>query len=229
MKQQPQKYQKQNNPTNTLEESLLSQGYDFVVGIDEAGRGPWAGPMHLGAYIYDNKEKYSINTLIKDSKLLSEPQRESCFLSLKPENRFFVSVSAKEIDEIGLVKVINISMLELILHVLALPKCEGKKIIALIDGRFRFKNLPIEYRSIIDGDRLHYAISCGAIVAKVTHDTEMHKIDKIFPQYDFKNNKGYGTKMHQLALEKYGICEEHRKTYKPIREFIAKREQSTKG
>ena len=216
-----------NNPTISLEESLLSEGYDIILGIDEAGRGPWAGPLYFGGYIYDNKEKYSFNSLIKDSKLLSEENRELCFVKLKPENRVFTRISAKEVDSLGLSEAVKVAILELVLHVLAMPKCANKKIIALIDGKYRF-NLPIDYKSIIDGDRIHYSISCGSIVAKVLRDHEMRKLDEKFPQYGFKNNKGYGTKMHIKGIEKYGLCEEHRKTYKPIREYIARCEQTGK-
>ena len=196
-----------NSPTSLLENSLLNKGYKYIIGIDEAGRGAWAGPLAMAAFIYTKELDQIAN--IKDSKLLSPSKREQILKNLRLENSYLELIPAQLIDKVGLAKVIEIAITNLI------SRINLANAIYLIDGNYKL-NVPAEYRSIINGDKNHIVISSASIVAKVKRDRLMLKYDEIFPEYGFKSHKGYGTKQHLNALNKYGICPIHRKSFKPI-------------
>lgn len=203
----------QNNPTTKLENSLLGSGFKGIIGIDEAGRGSWAGPIAFAAYSYDLQD--SVNTNIKDSKLLSASKREG-LLSKLPTSRYeYVFIDNDSIDKEGLSTAIYIGIQQLI------SKFDPISSIFLIDGNYKL-DLDVQYRSLIKGDRLHYSISCASIVAKVYRDRLMAEIAKEFPQYKFDINKGYGTKAHYESLLRYGPCRLHRASFKPVKEIIEK-------
>ncbi len=181
----------------------------IIVGVDEAGRGPLAGPVVAAAVII---EEDLLPEYINDSKRLSRDKREKLYLIIKDKaSECGVGiVSPKEID------MINIHNANL----LAMKKaCKGikedKKHIFYIDGIFSPKIKGI-VKCVKHGDALIPAVSAASIIAKVTRDKIMEDIDKDYPMYNFKNNKGYPTKEHISCLEKYGPCEHHRKTFKPI-------------
>ncbi len=188
----------------------------IIIGIDEVGRGPIAGPVAVCAFIcrenfFDNLE---ISLPLRDSKKLTIKQREKWFKYLQTckisgKCDFKVSyVSPEHIDKFGIVKCINKALEK---SLLAIAPQDFYKI--FLDGGLKapkeFKN----QETIIKGDEKIKVISCASIVAKVSRDSVMRKFAKVFPDYDFENNVGYGTKAHYKAIEKNGLTEIHRKTF----------------
>jgi ribonuclease HII len=205
-------------PDTKLEEKLWNDGYDIVVGIDEVGRGPLAGPVAAGAVAF-TKECIAVEG-VRDSKTLSEKQRNELYEKIKESVKGYGvgMVTEKEIDEIG------IQMAVLKAMTLALEQLEemigDKASYLLIDGT----NVELigEYPTfkMSKGDQKHYCISAASILAKVDRDNLMIEYAKEYPHYGFESNMGYGTKQHMDALKEYGICEIHRKSYKPIMKYI---------
>ncbi len=180
----------------------------IIVGIDEAGRGPIAGPVVAGAVILP--EGFS-HPEITDSKKLSEKKREEFYDIIVNEALAWAvgMVSPKEIDEINILKATHKAMR------LAIEALSIKPSFALVDG-LPVKGLPCEHEAIVKGDALVPAISCASIIAKVTRDRIMVAEDEKYPEYGFKKHKGYGTKEHIEAIKKYGVCPIHRVTFEPI-------------
>ena len=181
-------------------------------GVDEAGRGPWAGPVVAACVILD-KEIPKLNE-IKDSKQLTEKKREELYEIIKANSIYGIgAASNKEIDKIGIVKATELAIKRAIGHM------SEKPTFLLIDGRDNF-DLPIKYKTIIKGDSRVKSIAAASILAKVWRDKYMKLIADIYPQYEFEKHKGYGTKIHLEALREYGICEMHRTSYKPVQKII---------
>ena len=205
-------------PDTKLEEKLWNDGYDIVVGIDEVGRGPLAGPVAAGAVAF-TKECEVIDG-VRDSKTLSEKQRNELYEQIKESVKGYGvgMVNEKEIDEIG------IQMAVLKAMTLALRQVEemiGRKAdYLLIDGT----NVELvgEYPTMkmSKGDLHHYSISAASILAKVDRDNLMVEYSKKYPHYGFESNMGYGTKQHMDAIKKYGVCDIHRRSYKPVRDCM---------
>ncbi len=194
-----------------------------VVGIDEAGRGPWAGPVVAGAVIIKNRNLSEI--LLKgldDSKKLSAIKREKLYKELfaaQDEGKLIIGIgqsTAKEIDELNILQATFLAMKR------ALDKLDIIPDIALIDGNQTPKNFPCQCKTIIKGDARSMSIAAASIVAKVYRDNLMNKLAIKYPYYGFEKNAGYGTALHQKGLAEYGICEEHRQSYKPIKEIMQK-------
>jgi ribonuclease HII len=205
-------------PDIKLEQKLWKEGYDIVVGIDEVGRGPLAGPVGAGAVVI--RPDTEILELVRDSKTLSEKQRNEVYEQIKESVYGYGvgMVSEREIDEIGIQSAVQKAM------VLALEQVEKmierKAEYLIIDGT----NVELlgEYPTmkISKGDLHHYSISAASILAKVDRDNLMIKYAKEFPNYGFERNMGYGTKEHMDALKKFGPCKIHRRSYKPVNECI---------
>ena len=192
-----------------FENQLLSEGYRAVAGIDEAGRGPLAGPVVAASCILPTKS--SIPSL-NDSKKLSPNQRETLFNMLKDTPGVFFGIgiaSAKEIDEINILQATFLAMQRAVSAMKIPPDY------LLIDGN-KAPSFSIPFKTVIGGDGLIPSIAAASILAKVTRDLLMCKIDEKWPEYGFLKHKGYGTKSHFEAIEKWGPCQEHRKTFKPI-------------
>lgn len=204
----------QNNPTINLENSYLESAYKKVIGIDEAGRGSWAGPIAFAAHCYDLSDK--IIPEVKDSKLLSPPKREQILSNLPISRYKYVLIENDNLDKQGMSEAIKISIKKLV------SMFDPNDSIFLIDGNYKL-DLDVDYKSIIKGDRLHYSIACASIVAKVTRDKLMREYAKKFPQYNFEINKGYGTAAHLRSLIEYGPCKLHRVSFKPIKEIVKKK------
>ena len=203
-------------PTYNLEKQLLKKGYRNIVGIDEVGRGAWAGPLIAVASIIDTKfgsQKSRLKSQIKDSKLLSEKLREKLFEELSTKVIWSIGiVTHKEIDKFGIVQA------NLLVIKRALRSLEIKPDYLLIDRVYGFKNkLPFEI--ITKGDRKIFSIAVASILAKVTRDRIMRDYHQQHPNYYFQKHKGYGTKLHQKSLKKHGVCKIHRLSYEPIRDF----------
>ena len=232
-----------------LEKKLISEGYDFVIGIDEAGRGPLAGPVVACACalktlgVASLRHPVSKFEMIRDSKKLSEKQRENLFDFI--QENFYVGVGICNhltIDRINILEASFLAMKKAIgdlnKNLLSFPRrressvktnfgdwipaCAGMttRTIILVDGNKVIPNLSIEQRAIIGGDKIVKSISAASIIAKVTRDRIMREMHMKYPEYNFAQHKGYGTKIHMAALKKYGPCEIHRKSFRPVRESV---------
>lgn len=194
------------------ETELYNQNIEFIAGIDEVGRGPLVGPVVCACVVLP---KGYFNPDIKDSKKISETKREKLY-DIIMRDAVAVGIgmsSAKRIDEINILEATKEAMKE------AFENCKEKHIIehVLIDAVKL--ELDVPSTSIIKGDAKSENIAAASIVAKVTRDRMMLELDKKYPEYGFKKNKGYGTKQHIEALEKYGVLDEHRKTFRPVSNY----------
>lgn len=186
------------------ENKLFAEGVALIAGMDEAGRGPLAGPVTAACCIPDFSK---IVEGVNDSKKLTEKKRESLFDLIKNSSVSFsvVSVDEATIDEINILNATKKAMKE------ALQKLEIKPEYLLVDAVKCDFGLP--YSPIIHGDALSYSIAAASVLAKVTRDRLMLEYDELYPEYGFAKHKGYGTKQHIEALKKYGPCPIHRRTF----------------
>lgn len=193
------------------ESDLYNQGINLICGVDEVGRGPLLGPVVASAVILP---KGYIHRCIKDSKKLTSKKREELY-DVIIENAISIGVGIvyeSTIDEINIYEATKIAMKEAIENLSVKPEH------VLIDAMKL--DLDVPSTSIIKGDALSESIAAASIIAKVTRDRMIDELDKVYPMYDLKNNKGYGTKKHLEALKKYGPCPHHRKSYAPVKELI---------
>jgi len=207
-------------PNFNEEKKLWLQGYKIVVGLDEAGRGPLAGPVVAACVIFNSQflisNKFSIKQFskINDSKKLSEKQREEAYeilINHKDVKWGVGIVSEKVIDKINILEATKLAM-----------KKSFEKLnpdFLLCDGNFKINSGILE-KSIIKGDQKVFSISAASIIAKVTRDRLMQKYHKKYPQYGFDKHKGYGTALHIFNLEKFGSCKIHRKTFYPVSKLL---------
>ena len=210
------------------EKKFWAKGYNIVVGLDEAGRGPLAGPVVASAvFVKDFKKHKDLSKIflgVKDSKKLSATKREEFFrlISKNPFLDFGVGiVSEKVIDKINVLQATKLAMKEALEDLIR--KNENFNVECLIiDGNFKLNNLDqtIIQKPIIKADEKVFSCVLAGIVAKVTRDRIMKKEHKKYPQYGFNRNKGYGTFSHLKNIEKFGACKIHRKTFAPIRNSI---------
>ncbi|MFR9049479.1 MAG: ribonuclease HII [[Clostridium] leptum] len=187
------------------EKEAISKGHANVCGVDEAGRGPLAGPVYAAAVILPpGLEIEGVN----DSKKLTEKKREALFPEIKEKALAYciASASEKEIDKLN---ILNATYLAMARAVEGLPV---KADYALIDGN-RMPRLPVPGETIVKGDGLSMSIACASILAKVTRDHVMMELDQKYPQYQFAKHKGYGTKLHTDLIRQYGPCEIHRQSF----------------
>ncbi len=197
------------------EELRYYKKFGTIAGVDEAGRGPLAGPVVTAAVILDMNKKISG---LNDSKKLSEKKREELYdiITKKAICWEIKIVSPEIIDEINILQATLFGMEEAVLSLKVKPD------LCLIDGNKIPKKLIGFSKTIVKGDAKIASIAAASILAKVTRDRLMHKLHDKFPQYNFKQNKGYPTKEHIAALDKYGILDCHRKSYKPIQQLTLK-------
>ena len=194
------------------EERLLKEGYSFICGVDEAGRGPLAGPVVAAAVIL----KPNVRIAVTDSKKLTKKKRKE-LVPLIIDNSIAVSISFidnKEIDRINILEASKKAMLE------AIKGLEVKPDYVLSDAINLEDDLPISGKAIIKGDLKVASIAAASIIAKEARDDYMEAMDLKYPHYGFKKHMGYPTKFHINQIEKYGICEIHRKTFEPIKDMI---------
>ena len=190
-----------------FDRKYLNRGYKLIAGCDEAGRGPLAGPVAIGACIMPLDEN-SIIQGINDSKKLTEKKRELLYKEIidKAISYKIVLIDEKTIDDINILNATKKGM------ELAINGLETKPDITLIDA-VKGLNLDCEQQGKIKGDAQSYNIACASILAKVYRDHYMLKLDKEYPVYQFNKHKGYGTKLHIELLKKYGPCKAHRKSF----------------
>ncbi len=199
----------------SFENETWKQGIVFIAGIDEAGRGPLAGPVVAAAAILPKKIKIPA---VNDSKKLSEKQRnELKFLLLAiPGFRYAVSeIQADEIDSLNILKATHLAMRRAVLQ---LPETE----VAFVDG-LRVPDMPVKCRFIVKGDAKSASIASASILAKIHRDEIMMRYAEKYPEYGFDRHKGYGTSEHLAALKKHGPCPIHRKSFAPVRDIISPR------
>lgn len=200
------------------ENNLYKEGVTLIAGVDEVGRGPLIGPVVACACILPVNFYHKD---IKDSKKLSEKKREEMYKIIK-ENAISIGlgiVSEKVIDEENIYEATKIAMKEAIKNLNITPEH------VLIDAMKL--ELNISSTSIIKGDAKSESIAAASIIAKVTRDHMLDEMDKEYPMYDLKNNKGYGTKKHLEALQTYGPCKYHRVSYSPVRNALNEKNTKT--
>ena len=183
----------------------------LIAGIDEAGRGPWAGPVVSAAVILNEK---NIPDGLNDSKKLSEKKRLSLYSSIY--NFHFVGVGISSIEEIDSMNVLQATFLSM---KRAVEDLNPQPEYILVDGNLD-PGLNFKTKCIIKGDSISISIAAASVIAKVTRDNLMLKLDKEFPNYNWKKNKGYGTAEHRNALELHGPCKYHRKSFSPINKML---------
>ena len=199
------------------EENLNKQGYKYIGGCDEAGRGPLVGPVVCACVVFPKGYR---NDLINDSKKLTEKKREALYdVIINDALSYGIAIiSAKEIDEINILEASRKGMIE------SFKEANNKiKIDVLLTDAMDIKCLDIPVEKIIKGDAKSISIAAASIIAKVTRDRILYELDKKYPEYGFKSHKGYPTKKHLEVIEKYGIFDEYRKTYAPVKKIIEKK------
>ena len=189
-----------------IEEDMHNSGIELICGIDEAGRGPLAGPVVVGAVIMPRN---SMIEGVNDSKKVSEKKRELLYDEIIEEAIAYGVgiVDQKEIDRINILNATKEAL------TMAIKELNPKPDKIIVDALKGIDTLGIPYESIIKGDAKCYSISAASIIAKVTRDRIMRQWDEIYPKYGFIKHKGYGTKVHIEAIKKYGICPLHRKSF----------------
>jgi ribonuclease HII len=186
---------------------------DFIIaGVDEAGRGPLAGPVVAAAVILNPQRR--IHGL-DDSKVLTEKKRELLFSRIQ-EHALAWAVGSADVLEIDTINILQASLLAMQRAVAGLSIVPD---VAYVDGN-QAPKLNCAVKTIVGGDALHAAISAASILAKVTRDREMVLLAELYPQYGFAQHKGYGTKEHLAALQKHGACLIHRKSYAPVARLL---------
>ncbi|MCF7930647.1 MAG: ribonuclease HII [Acholeplasmataceae bacterium] len=194
-----------------FENELYEHGITYIAGVDEAGRGPLAGPVVAAAVIL---KKGAVFQYVDDSKKLNEKQRLLALEEIKT-NALAIGIgisSVEEIDQINIYRASREAMLS------AINQLKIKPEFLLVDAMPMEIDIPM--RSIIKGDAQSVSIAAASIVAKTTRDAYMVEMDKLFPEYNFKQHKGYGTKEHLEAIYKYGVTPIHRRTYEPIKSIL---------
>ncbi len=193
----------------------------LVAGIDEAGRGPWAGPVVAGAVIILDRrlDDFLLNAL-DDSKKLTAKKREQLYEHLRQAEvggKVVIGIgeaSAKEIDAQNILQATFLAMRRAVAQLKVQPQC------ALIDGNQNPKDFPCRSCTLVKGDARSYSIAAASIVAKVYRDRLMGKLAERYPGYGFEKNAGYGTAAHMAGLKSYGVTPEHRLSYKPVQKFL---------
>lgn len=204
-------------PHIKLETSLWEQGYRHVAGVDEAGRGPLAGPVTAGAVIIHKKDQ--IVSSVRDSKLMSALQRNHAFDHIcQTASAYGIGIATnEEIDTMGIAVAVKLAMIRALE---ATQQKLGEQIsYVIVDGSKTQILEGYHTQRILRGGLYHYSIAAGSILAKVTRDRLMDDYTNTYPQYGFSHHKGYGTKDHMNALETYGPCPIHRKSFAPVKRF----------
>jgi ribonuclease HII len=192
------------------EKKFRKRGFALIIGVDEAGRGPLAGPVVAAAVAL--KEQSFVNR-IDDSKKLSPLQREKAFPEIVDKSTFGIGiVDEKIIDRINILESTRLAMEKAIDHLLSKLKYNRRRIHILVDGDVKLIS-DYPFTNIIKGDAKSRSIAAASIIAKVTRDRIMFLYDKLYPEYGFLQHKGYPTKTHRLALKRFGPSVIHRKSF----------------
>ena len=189
-----------------IEAEFFDKGIKYIAGIDEAGRGPLAGPVVVASVIMPED---SMIEGVNDSKKISENKREKLYeIIIKEAITYSVGiVYQEEIDDINILQATKKAL------TMAVEHLDVKPNVILVDALTGIDTLGIPFESIIKGDAKCYSIAAASIIAKVTRDRIMREWDKVYPEYGFASHKGYGTAKHIAAIKEYGPCPLHRKTF----------------
>ena len=210
-------------PFSSFSSSALQlRGDSLICGVDEAGRGPLAGPVYAAAVILDPARRI---LGVADSKILSPARREALAVRIK-ERAIAWSVAFASVDEIDRLNIFHASMLAMRRAVDGLAVRPGE---AWIDGNSCPPGLQCPARAFVDGDALHRPISAASILAKTARDAEMTALHERYPDYRFDRHKGYATAEHLAALARVGPCEIHRRSFRPVDEMLRKAKQELKS
>jgi ribonuclease HII len=191
------------------ERALLVGGITFVAGIDEAGRGPLAGPVVAAAVIF-LQDKVAAG--LDDSKKLTAKKRNELFSWLTGEKHVRWAVSAQDVETIDRLNILRATHQAMREACTALPEAAGH---VLIDG-LPVPEFPVPQTALVGGDGLSLSIAAASVIAKVTRDRIMEEMDGVYPQYGFRRHKGYGTAAHLSALREHGPCPIHRRSFAPV-------------
>ena len=194
------------NELKEIDKSYFKEGYNYICGIDEAGRGPLAGPVVVAAVIMP---KDSMIEGVNDSKKVSEKKREKLY-ELIIEEAISYSVGIVDQNEIDRINILNATKAGLTEAVRTL---KVKPELILVDALTNIDTCGVPYKSIIKGDAKSYSIAAASIIAKVTRDRIMREWDKVYPEYGFEKHKGYGTAAHISAIKENGLCPLHRLSF----------------
>ncbi len=194
------------------EKELYKNNISLIAGVDEAGRGPLAGPVVAAAVILP--KNYKLDGL-NDSKQLTEEKREEYFKVLEKEALSIGVgiISPQEIDDINILEASRKAMYVALNNLDLTPEY-------ILSDAMSLNDIDIPSRPIIHGDALSLSIAAASVIAKVTRDHIMYEMDLKYPEYNFKKHKGYPTKEHLELLKKYGVMEEYRKSYKPVKQIM---------
>ena len=197
------------------ERNLRNEGIKFIAGVDEVGRGPLVGPVVAACVVLP--EEFNLDGLT-DSKKLSEKKRDFFFEEIKKQALGYGVgiIGEKKIDEVNIYEATKLAMKEAIKECQKMCKIEH----ILIDAMPLQLDIPTT--SIIKGDLKSITISAASVIAKVTRDRMLYELDQKYPMYDFKHNKGYPTKKHLEAINTYGVLDQHRRSYGPVSDYLAK-------
>ena len=201
------------NDLYQYEKELINKGIKLIAGVDEVGRGPLVGPVVTAAVILP--VNYTLEGLT-DSKKLTEKKRDK-FYDIIKKDAISIGIGIKDnlvIDEVNIYEATKLAMMEAINNLSIKPEH------VLIDAMPL--DLDIPNTSIIKGDAKSLSIAAASVIAKVTRDRMMYDLDKLYPMYNYKKNKGYPTKEHIEAINKYGIMNLYRKTYGPVKDYLEK-------
>ncbi len=195
-----------------FEKELIKNNVEYIAGVDEAGRGPLAGALVVASCILPNNVKIDG---VYDSKGLSDKKRKILFDEIKEKALAYkiIFITPEEVDEFNIYKATQIGMMR------SITELDIKPGHVLIDA-MPLPELEIPSTSIIKGDQLSASIAAASILAKVTRDEYMQQMHELYPEYGFNKHKGYGTKLHNEALEKHGPCAIHRKSYAPVKKHL---------
>jgi ribonuclease HII len=191
------------------ERALRARGFLLVAGVDEAGRGPLAGPVVAAAVILP--EDFALDGLT-DSKKVSAPKREKIYAILTATAEILWAVAEASVEEIDRLNILRATHLAMARAVQGLP---SKPDHALVDG-LPVRGLPVTHTAVVAGDTLSLSIAAASIIAKVTRDRLMVELDARYPQYGFARHKGYGVREHLEALRNHGPCPAHRRSFQPV-------------
>ncbi|TPW03007.1 MAG: ribonuclease HII [bacterium] len=199
-------------PTLTLEILLIESAGGPVCGVDEAGRGPWAGPVSAGAVILNPDD---LPAGIDDSKALTHARREALEIEIKARALAWGVgfASVEEIDRLNILHATGLAMRR------AIEALAIKPVAALVDGNYKFK-LPCPIQTVVKGDSLSLSIAAASILAKTARDRLMVELDAQYPGYGFSGHKGYNAPIHSAALKALGPCPAHRRSWAPIRALL---------
>ena len=197
-------------PSLRHEKRAYNDGATLVAGVDEAGRGPLAGPVVAAAAILPREFRHKTLT---DSKQLTAEQREEIFAELTTRSDIRWAVGVSEVEVIEAYNILRATWRAMVLALDALPTIPD---FVLVDG-LRVPAIRIKQKPIVGGDAKSFSIAAASVIAKVTRDRMMLTIHERFPQYNFAQHKGYATPEHLAAIERFGPCPIHRKTFEPVR------------